>query len=76
MDSEAFVASGILDKGTQKTFTFVAFPNKGFGSVNVSDYDAGCSRSVSSFGQMFPPSPVISTTNIDKATDARYVNVL
>ena len=39
MDSEAFVASGILNKGTKKTFTFVEFANKGFGSVNVSDND-------------------------------------
>ena len=39
MDSEAFVARGILDKGTKKTFTFVEFANKGFGSVNVSNND-------------------------------------
>ena len=51
MDSEAFVASGKLDKGTKKTFTFVEFAKKGFGSVNVSDNDdigtgdiASCSR--------------------------------
>ena len=77
MDSEAFVASGILDKGTKKTFTFVEFANKGFGSVNVSDNDdigtgdiAGCSRSGSSFGQLLPP-PVISTTSIANATEVR-----
>ena len=51
MDSEANVASRKLDKGTKKTFTFVEFAKKGFGSVNVSDNDdigtgdiASCSR--------------------------------
>ena len=77
MDSEANVASRKLDKGTKKTFTFVEFAKKGFGSVNVSDNDdiapcniAGCSRSGSSFGQMLLP-PVISTTSIANATEVR-----
>ena len=76
MDSEAFVASGILNKGTKKTFTFVEFANKGFGSVNDSDNnDIGTSDIVVgvflSFGQMLlpPPPPVISTISIDNATE-------
>ena len=39
IDSEVFVASGTLDKGTKMKFTFVEFAKKGLGSVYVSDND-------------------------------------